>query len=119
MNLAAGERRLRPNGRAAGALRGAVDYSTRRPLSGAFGRVGQADRIQAFETRRRVLVRSGAVDFRENCPIVFQSVPFLSGRWNTLLENGTVGVPRFVSEVEQGGTKWDIVGHRCWIVDSD
>ena len=45
--------------------------------------------------------------FRENCSIVFQSVPFLSGRWNTLPENGTGGVPRFVSGVGQGWAKSD------------
>ena len=43
--------------------------------------------------------------FRVSCPIVSQSVPFLSGRWDTFPKNGTEGVPRFVSGVGHHGTK--------------
>ena len=53
------------------------------------------------------LALSGAVDSRVSCPIVFQSVPSLSERWNTFPKNGTPSVPRPVSEMEQGGTKWN------------
>ena len=46
-------------------------------------------------------------EIRVICSILFHCVPFLSGEWNSLRKNGTPVVPLSVSEVEQGGTKWN------------
>ena len=68
------------------------------------GSPGSSGRVSDVRERRSYVERSMS---RVSCPILFQSVPFLSGRWNTLPKNGTCGVPRVVSGAEQGGTKWN------------
>ena len=64
--------------------------------------------VQPGRGRRRVRRSSPAgAAGRVSCSKLFHCVPFVSGRWNTLPENGTPGVPRVVSEAEHRGTKWN------------